>query len=165
MSRRAIPLLLVTLVLAAGLLGGCARAKRDTAGFALNNSATISAGFEDTWQATKHVLREGGYDLYTRDKRGTFIAYTKEKRRLLQPQRIKYTINLTAVAEKETQVEIEAVKQIYGVTLLTNPDWHDRKLPEDPNVQAILDALQAKAAAGPAEAAPAGEMVEAAPAQ
>ena len=63
------------------------------------------------------------------------------------------------VNEKETKVDIEAVKQIYGVTLLTYPDWHDRKLSEDAGVQAILEALQAKIAAP--ESTP---VVEAAPA-
>lgn len=136
--------LLVCTVLASGLLGGCARAKRDTTGFAMANSATVAADFENTWQTVKRVLREGGYELYTRDKRGTFVAYTKEKRRLLQPQRVKYTVNLSPVSEKETQVQIEAVKQVYGVTLLTYPDWHDRKLAEDKGVQEILDAVQKK---------------------
>ncbi len=152
--RHSALVLLASVVLISGLFGGCARAKRDTSGFAMNNSATIFAGFEDTWQAVKAVLRDGGYELYTRDKRGTFVAYTKENRRLLQPQRVKYTINLSPVSEGETQVEIEAVKQVYGVTLLTYPDWHDRKLSEDAGVQAILDSLQAKVAAPATEAAP-----------
>lgn len=159
--RQALSFLCCGAVLASGLLGGCARAARDTSGFAMTNSATVPAGFEDTWQAVKHVLREADYELYTRDKRGTFVAFTKEKRRLLQPQRVKYTINLSVVAEKETKVDIEAVKQIYGVTLLTYPDWHDRKLSEDAGVQAILEALQAKIASPEltpvVEAAPAPE--------
>lgn len=162
LPRRSL-LLLATLVLVTSMLGGCARAKRDTTGFAMNNSANVAANFEDTWQAVKSVLRDGGYELYTRDKRGTFIAYTKENRRLLQPQRVKYTINLSPVSESETQVEIEAVKQVYGVTLLTYPDWHDRKLTEDAGVQQILDSLQAKVAAPADAAAPA--VSEAAPAQ
>lgn len=159
--RHSAVVLLAGAVLISGLLGGCARAKRDTTGFAMNNSANIAAGFEDTWQAVKAVLREGGYELYTRDKRGTFVAYTKEKRRLLQPQRVKYTINLTPVTETETEVEIEAVKQVYGVTLLTYPDWHDRKLEEDAGVQTILETLQAKVSASPTDAAP--ETTDAAP--
>lgn len=145
--RQALSLLLCGAVLISGLLGGCARAARDTSGFALSNNATVPAGFDETWQAVKHVLRKADYELYTRDKRGTFVAYTKEKRRLLQPQRVKYTVTLSVVAEKETQVEVEAVKQVYGVTLLTYPGWHDRKLSEDAGVQTILEALQAEIAA------------------
>lgn len=148
---------LVLAVLATVSFSGCAGAKRDTTGFTMNNTATVPAGFEDTWQAVKHVLREGGYELYTRDKRGTFVAYSKERHHLLEPQRVKYTIDLSPLGEKETEVKIEAVKQVYGVTLLTRPDWHDRKLTEDKGLQEILDALQKKVA-GPAavtEATPA----------
>lgn len=161
LRRHALSLLLCTAVLAtSALLGGCARAARDTSGFAMANTATVPAGFDATWQAVKQVLREADYTLYTRDKRGTFVAYTKENRRLLQPQRVKYTINLTVLSESETQVDIEAVKQVYGVTLLTYPDWHDRKLSEDAGVQQILDQLQAKISA-PVEA----PVAEAAPAE
>lgn len=152
--RNAATFLLASALMISGLLGGCAKAKLDTTGFTMNGSATVDAGFEDAWQAVKAVLREGGYDLYTRDKRGTFVAYTKEKRRLLQPQRVKYTINLSPVSDAQTQVEIEAVKQVYGVTLLTYPDWHDRKLDEDAGVQSILESLQAKVSAPATDAAP-----------
>lgn len=148
---------LVLAVLATIPFSGCAGARRDTTGFTMNNTATVPAGFEDTWQAVKHVLREGGYELYTRDKRGTFVAYGKERHHLLEPQRVKYTIDLSSLGEKETEVKIEAVKQVYGVTLLTRPDWHDRKLTEDKGLQEILDGVQKKVSGTPAvtEAAPA----------
>ena len=58
----------ILVVLVAG--AGCARAARDTTGFALNDSALVEAPFEETWQATKAVLREMDLEIYTRDKRG-----------------------------------------------------------------------------------------------
>lgn len=139
-------------------LGGCARAARDTTGFSIARSISVQAPFEETWQATKSVLREQDYDLYTRDKRGAFVAYTQMKRSLMifTPHRTKYTIELEAVSGNETAVHIETVKQVYGVTLLTYPDWHDRKAEDDSEAQAILAAIQAKLGAGEALAAPEG---------
>ena len=143
LKRTAANVLLFLALVATLTFQGCASTKRDTTGFAMSNSASVSAGFEDTWQAVKHVLRDGGYELYTRDKRGTFEAYGDTHRM----HRVKYTIDLTPVSDKQTDVKIEAVKQVYGVTLLTYPGWHDRKLTEDKGLQAILDAVQAKVAA------------------
>jgi hypothetical protein len=164
-------------VMVAGLcvlaLGGCARTARDTTGFAIARSISVPAPFEDTWQAAKSVLREQDYDLYTRDKRGTFVAYTQMNRRLMlfTPHRTKYTIELEAVSASETAVHIETVRQVYGVTLLTYPDWHDRKADDDAGAVAILEAIQAKlgsATLAPAQApeespAPPPDLVEAAP--
>ena len=86
---------LVGLPVVAAVLGGCAHAARDTQGFALVNTAAVDGPFMDTWQATKAVLRERGLDLYTRDKRGVFVAYSAAKRRrLFMPKRTKFTISL-----------------------------------------------------------------------
>lgn len=123
---------------------GCARAARDTTGFAQEQSLTVNAPLEQTWQAVKTVLREQGLELYTRDKRGAFVAYTPMKRTLLvQPHRTQYTIELTPVSSAETTVYIEAVKQVYGVTLLTYPGWHDRPAKDPEATQTILSAVQA----------------------
>ncbi len=134
------------LVLVATTIGGCARAARDTTGFALQNSATINASFEDTWLAVKSVLREQNLEIYTRDKRGVFVAYTPMKRRYLQPKRDKYTIALDPVSDGETAIRIETLSQVYGVTTLTYPGWHDRKARDAGVAEAIIAGVTAKIA-------------------
>ena len=127
------------------LLGGCARAARDTTGFAVVTTGTVDAPFDATWQAAKAVLRERKLDIYTRDKRGVFVAYTPMKRRrLLLPKRVQYRFFLEPVSDDVTRVAIEAVQQVYGVTLLTYPGWHDRKMTDDTQAETLLEAIQAK---------------------
>jgi hypothetical protein len=141
--------LLAFVLLAAGLLhvSGCARAARDTTGFAKTESVTVEAPFEETWQAVKLVLQEHDLDIYTRDKRGLFVAYETKGRRLFVPRRIKYTIELMDVSEYATAIHIEALREVYGVTLLTNPDWHARETKDDTRAATILEAIHAKLAA------------------
>lgn len=136
--------LLVSLFLCAVALGGCARAARSTEGFAMTDSVTVSAPLEETWQATKEVLRERELDLYTRDKRGRFVAYSEMNRqlRIFTPKRVQYTITLDESAPGSTEVTIETMRQVYGVTLLTYPDWHDRKTEDNSEALAILEAIQ-----------------------
>jgi hypothetical protein len=126
---------------------GCVHAPRDTTGFALNHEVVVNASFDQTWQTVKDILREHELDIYTRDKRGRFVAYTPEKRRLLQPNRYQYTFQLEAISENETHIALDTRKQAYGVTLLTYPGWHDRKTTESPDSQALLDAIQARISA------------------
>jgi len=130
-------------------MGGCARTPRSTAGYAIENSVTLTVPFDQAWQMAKSVLREQGLELYTRDKRGHFVAYTHQKRDLglFTPRRVQYTLDLAKTTEQETLVRVEAVRQVYGVTLLTYPGWHDRKTKDNKGAEAILQALQAKAAA------------------
>lgn len=125
---------------------GCVRAARDTTGFALNNHVVVPASFDTTWQTVKDILREQELDIYTRDKRGRFVAYTPEKRHLLQPNRYQYTFQLEEVSDNETRITLDTRKQAYGVTLLTYPGWHDRKTPDTPEAQALLDAIAARVA-------------------
>ncbi len=122
--------------------GGCARTARDTQGFTIVKNAVVETGFEQTWNATKAVLRAHELDIYTRDKRGTFVARTPVKRRyFLLPRRTQYTIVLEPVEEQSTRISIEALRQVYGVTLLTYPGWHDRKTTDDTAAAALLEAL------------------------
>ena len=146
----------VLLALVPLMMFGCARAAKDTTGFALDDAASVPADFEQTWQAVKSVLRDRGLDIYTRDTRGLFVAYSKMKRRIFVPARIKYTIELGEVSDTETAVNIETLKEVYGVTLLTYPDWHARRATDHTEAQAILEAVKAKIAA-PEEAAPVSE--------
>jgi hypothetical protein len=148
MKHTAIALTCVILVMGAGTFG-CARAARDTSGFALREEGVLKASFEDSWHAVKRVLREQGYDVYTRDKRGAFVAYTPMKRVLwTQPRRTKFTIELAQTSPEETAIAIESVRQVYGVTLLTHPNWHDRKQTDPAPSQALLEGIQAKIVEG-----------------
>ena len=133
-------------VLCVLLLAGCARAARDTTGFALVDEATVDASFDDTWQAAKAVLREMDVDIYTRDKRGAFVAFSRSGRRLFVPQRVQYTLNLEPTGDEETSITVETVRQVYGVTLLTYPGWHDRETTESQLAQTILAAIKEKVA-------------------
>ena len=137
-------LLSLLLVLVAG--SGCARAARDTTGFAVSDSVTIGAAFTDTWQAAKAVMREMDLEIYTRDKRGVFVAFTPAKRRGLfgRSRRTRVTVTLERVASETTSVKVEVMDQIYGVTLLTYPDWHDRKTTDKRVANEFVEALQAK---------------------
>jgi hypothetical protein len=130
---------------------GCARAARDTTGFAVQKETTVKAPFEQTWQTVKSVLRDQGYNIYTRDKRGSFVAYTDMHRFLLvQPRRIKYTVEVKPVDADQTSISVQAVRQVYGVTLLTYPDWHDRKMKDESAPAKLVEAVQAKIAGGDA---------------
>ncbi len=139
-------LLLSLLIVVVAAVGGCARAARNTEGFAMVDAATIDSPYEETWQATKAVLREKDCELYTRDKRGTFVAFTQMRRHLkfLTPKRMKYTITLEEVSSDSTRISVETIQQVYGVTPLTYPDWHDRKTTDNSEALAVLDAVKAR---------------------
>lgn len=136
----------VSVLLMGVAMGGCARAARDTTGFAVVETATVNADMPATWQAAKAALRELDLDIYTRDKRGTFVAYDESKFRfwVLTPKRTQYTITLDRVASETTKVTVETIRQVYGSTLLTYPDWHDRKAEDSGQAKEILAALQGK---------------------
>ncbi|MCP4644171.1 MAG: hypothetical protein GY851_27260 [bacterium] len=138
--------MLLSALLVVVLGGGCARAALDTAGFQMVDDATFKAPMEDTWQAAKSVLREMDLELYTRDKRGRFVAYTPMKRKyvVLTPQRNQLNVTLEAVGSETTKVSVETMRQVYGVTLLTYPDWHDRKTTDNRMAQEFLAALKTK---------------------
>ena len=122
------------------------RDARTTEGFALFDTSTVNAPFQDAWQMTKAVLREREYEIYTRDTRGVFVAYSPMRRNLfLVPQRVKYTVSLDAISDGATEITVESIKQVYGVTLLTYPGWHDRQMTDDGEAKALLEAVEAKA--------------------
>jgi hypothetical protein len=138
--------LILLLLLIPATITGCARAARDTTGFAVTDSTTVNLPFEEAWQQVKAVLREQDYEIYTRDKRGVFVAFGGSKRSLAQYHRTKLTISLESESEKATKVSVETLRQVYGVTLLTYPGWHDRKTQDHTKAQALLKAVEAKAA-------------------
>jgi hypothetical protein len=108
-------------------------------------SAVVEQPFESAWEGTRDVLMQQGLQIYTRDKRGLFVAYTPTKRVLIvSPRRTKLTIALEPVTAQSTRVSVETIKQHYRVTLLTYPDWRDAPQGTDPKVgQTLLDAIVA----------------------
>ena len=76
------------------------------------------------------MLLEQEYEVYSRDTRGLFVAYTKVKRHLLLfPHRMQVTVTLERVSTDSTRVSVETIHQKYRVTLLTYPDWRDDPKP------------------------------------
>jgi hypothetical protein len=147
MSRHLVVSLFALLVLAGSFLG-CARAARDTTGFAVNESAVVEAPFDETWQAAKSVLREMELNIYTRDKRGKFVAFSDMERQLIlfTPEREQLTVSLDPVTAESTAVDVEVLRQVYGVTLLTYPDWHARKTNDAALASTFLESLQTRLA-------------------
>jgi hypothetical protein len=125
---------------------GCARAKLNTTGFAIVDTITVNKPLDETWQDAKAVLREMELDIYTRDKRGEFVAYTPMKRHfyVFTPHRTQLSIRMEAVTSNSTSVTIETVDQVYGVTPLTYPDWHDRKTADNEEALSLLEALRTR---------------------
>ena len=157
MTRHFIPTTIVLALLAAAVLTGCARAARDTTGFAMTDSATVDAEFMETWEAMRTELRQMEFELYTRDKRGLFVAYTDERRDFfVVPRRTQHTF----VLEEEpagTRVTAETIEQVYGVTLLTYPGWHDRPAADNEAVREAMERVRARLGGEPMEPAEAGE--------
>ena len=108
------------------------------------DSITLEARFAGAWLQTRDTLLAQKYEIYTRDKRGLFVAYTKVKRRLLFfPHRMKLTITLEALSADETRVSVETIFQRYRVTPLTYPDWRDDpRVVEEEIAGALLEAIR-----------------------
>jgi hypothetical protein len=140
-------------VLLAAAVSGCATAKRDTTGFAMRDSVTVDQPFTEAWQTTKRVLRDSDLFLYTRDKRGTLVAYTEMKRDMLifTPHRTQFTFTIEEVGATRTRIDVETIDQVYGVSMLTYPDWHDRKTSKNEKALDILARIQERVAGGPVE--------------
>jgi hypothetical protein len=138
--------MMVLALLVPMLTTGCARAKLETAGFAITDTITVNKPLDDTWQDAKAVLREMELDIYTRDKRGEFVAYTPMKRHfyVFTPHRTQLSITMESLTSNSTAVTIETVDQVYGVTPLTYPDWHDRKTSDNAEALAILESLRTR---------------------
>jgi hypothetical protein len=136
-----------TLTAAAGALGGCATAAKDTTGFATQREIVVAKPFTETWVATKDVLVASELLVYTRDKRGTFEAFDGPTNPIpyIRNRRMKYTIDLIAESNTTTRVQLQATRQVYGSSLTTYPDWHDRKTDDAERLDEIAAAIEAKA--------------------
>ena len=139
----------VLLVGAVVAVGGCPTSSPESGEFTRVDSAVMDAPFVEVWQSTKAVLRQQEYLIYTRDKRGIFVAYSDQKRKFLTPHRTQVTINLEELTAETTRLTIETAYQEYGVTLLTYPGWHIRESDDDSKALAILEGVRQHLAAGP----------------
>ena len=120
--------LVLCLVPVCGLVAaGCKSTPDDKAPLTVKvDSLTIQASLEKVWEGTRQALLDHNYEIYTRDKRGLFVAYTKVKRRLfILPHRTQLTVTVEAVSASETRLSVETIHQKYRVSLLTYPDWRD----------------------------------------
>lgn len=133
--------LAISLLFMLMLDAGCARAARDTSGFAVIDTIDVNAPTEQVWLATRDTLREMDFDIYTRDKKGLFVAYAGEKRRWMVPYRTKHTLVIEPLTAISTRITAETVDQVYGVTLLTHPGWHDRKTTDNSRTLEVLQAV------------------------
>ena len=70
------------------------------------------------------------------------------KRSLFVPNRTQFTIMMTEDTPTATKVSVETVNQVYGVTLLTYPAWHDRRATDNSKALKIIDGIKAKSAKG-----------------
>ncbi len=138
--------LVVCLVGVCGLVAaGCKSTPGDQAPpTAKVDSLTIQGSFEEVWQGTRQTLLDQKYEIYTRDKRGLFVAYTKVKRRLFVfPHRTQLTVTVEAVSVAETRLSVETIHQKYRVSLLTYPDWRDDPEPaEGDEGRVLLEAIK-----------------------
>lgn len=143
-------LFLVFLALSTLLVAGCRTTPLEAAPGPAETEV-ISAPFEDTWQATRRALLGQNYQIYTRDKRGLFVARTPMERRLLIfPERTEFVITLTELGPDRTEVTVETNPQRYKVTLLTYPSWRRIDRPVDNTAAlAILDAIRSGVASSP----------------
>lgn len=122
MSRVAVALCILALLSTAP---GCARNRPAKEPVAVNRSATVDAPFAETWESTRDAFLSLELPIYTRDKRGFFVAYSPQKRKLLTPRRMQYTIILEPIGPDQTRIELETIPQRYLISLLTYPSWQD----------------------------------------
>ncbi|MBI1317908.1 MAG: hypothetical protein GC168_03030 [Candidatus Hydrogenedens sp.] len=155
-------------VLAAGtaVLGGCATAAKDTTGFSIQKEIVVEQPFEEAWVNVKNVLVASDMMVYTRDKRGSFEAYDGPTNPIpyIRNRRTKYNVDLIATSNTQTHIQLQATRQVYGSSLTTYPDWHDRKTTDGEMLDELIAAIGGSAS-GVIEAAPEAPMGEAAPAE
>ena len=121
---------------------GCAHQPPIQADYAYTESMIVDAPFGATWQATKTALINLDYSIYTRDKRGLFVAYGKRDRKWGVPRRTQMTLTIESVTAQKTRITVEALRQRYRVTPLTYPDWREiAPIDEKPQTKELLSTI------------------------
>lgn len=88
--------------------------------------AELDGSFDEVWEATRTALKDLKYRIYTRDKRGLFIAYSKQRRTLFFfPYRTQFAVTIDEADNGGVRVAVESIRQRYRVSLLTTPGWRD----------------------------------------
>lgn len=113
-----------TLLLAA-LGAGCASTPPAQPAEVPLESTVLQAEYEDVWQATRRALQASELDIYTRDKRGMFVAFDEKKRLFSIPRRARITVIVERVTTSSTRVSIEAVRERYRMPILRHPGWKE----------------------------------------
>ena len=110
------------------------------------DSMTVPLDFEAAWQLTRDTLLDEDVEIYSRDKRGLFIAYTKTKRKsLIVPWRTKITVSLQEETPETTKIAVETVAQRYTVTFLTYPSWRDKDFSDEEALgTALLESIKSR---------------------
>ncbi len=128
------------------LCAGCAKSPPKALPDVPVDSIVLAVEFDDVWQATKTALKEQGYEIYTRDKRGMFVAYTKKKRTFSIPNRARITVLLERVTTSSTRVSVEAVQERYRMPILRYSGWNEQpKVDLTERRQAVLQGIEAVA--------------------
>ena len=121
---------------------GCAHQPPIQQDYAYTESVVVEAPFGPAWQAVKTALVDLDYSIYTRDKRGLFVAHGKRGRKWIVPRRTQMTVTLDSVTAQKTRVTVEALRQRYRVTPLTYPDWREiAPVDEVMRANELLDAI------------------------
>ena len=90
----------------------------------------------------RDVLRESPVEIYTRDKRGRFVAFADMGRAFLTPRRLRLVIRLKPVSESKTHLTIQTFPEAYTVQLLTNPAWRPAAFGDNSLAKDILDSIK-----------------------
>lgn len=123
---------------------GCAHQPTLQVDYAYTESVVVDVAFEPAWQAAKTALVDLDYSIYTRDKRGLFVAHGKRGRKWAIPRRTQMTVTVESVTAQKTRVTVEALRQRYRVTPLTYPDWREiAPVDEELQTKELLEAIDA----------------------
>lgn len=102
------------------------------------DSIVVAADFDEVWQSTKDVLLEQNFDIYTRDKRGMFVAFYQRPTRFTSLNRSRVTIIIERESSSTTRVSVEAVPERYRMPLLRHPGWKEQQNKDLPKMRELL---------------------------
>lgn len=132
------------------LAAGCASAPPPPPPEVAVDSVVLEREFDAVWQATKTALIEQDYEIYTRDLRGMFVAYTKKTGTFSIPNRARITVVLERVTTNSTKVSVEAVQERYRMPLLKYPGWKEQpKVDLTQRRQEVLETIESTVNAAP----------------
>jgi hypothetical protein len=105
-------------------------------------SAEVGGEFRQVRDVVRDVLRESPVEIYTRDKRGVFVAYANVRRAFLTPRRLRLVVTLERVSESSTRVSVQTFPEAYTVQLLTYPAWRPAAFGDDSRAREIVSSIE-----------------------